>query len=305
MLVAWRISFFKQFLVCSILILFCKVVSAQDNPHKWSVKPYIGLQQSKFDWSIAGNAAGTSPNVLSELIWKNLKGPGFGLDIKYSITGRFSVKATNQYSSITKGEAEDTDYTDDNRQNAFYFDLLNANKGYLYDAGLQLSYQLLKFGDFNINPIAGLSYHQQKFHLLESANNPDSKGLNSTYEARYKGFDFGAELVLKMQKFSISAKVLGGFYTYSAKANWNLIPDFAKPVSFTHKANSFSLSGDINLAVPVSESLRVEVDYEINNINTYSGVDKAYFNSRATEETQFNGANFRKNAILLGLNFSF
>nr|WP_276902892.1 omptin family outer membrane protease [Pedobacter kyonggii] len=305
MLIALRISFAKPFLACSIFILFCKVASAQDSPHKWNIKPYVGLQQSKFDWSIAGNAAGTSPNILSELIWKNLKGPSFGLDIKYNITDRFSVKATNQYSNITKGEVEDTDYADDNRQSAFYFDLLNANEGHLYDANLQLSYQLLKFGNFNINPIVGLSYNQQKFHLLESANNPDSKDLNSTYVARYKGFDFGAEIVLKMQKFSIGATVLGGFYTYSAKANWNLIPDFAKPVSFTHKANSFLLSGDINLAVPLNKSLRVEVDYKINNINTYSGVDKAYFNNKPTEETQFNGASFRKNAVLLGLNFSF
>lgn len=305
MLIALRISFARQFLTCLTLLLFYKSVLAQNLPHKWEVKPYFGLQQSKFDWSIAGNAAGTSPNILSELIWENLKGPGFGLDIKYHITNRLSIKATNQYSSIAKGEAEDTDYADDNRQSAFYYDLLNANKGYLYNADLQLSYQLLKFGEFSINPIAGLSYDQQKFHLLESANNPDSKGLNSTYEARYKGFDFGAEFVLKMQKFSIGAAVLGGFYTYSAKANWNLIPDFAKPVSFTHKANSFALSGDINLAVPLNKSLQVELNYKINNINTYSGVDKAYFNSRATEETQFNGANFSKNAVLLGLNFSF
>ncbi|WP_230146636.1 hypothetical protein [Pedobacter sp. Bi126] len=305
MLIALRISFIKPFLACLTFLLICQTASAQKNPYKWEVKPYAGIQQSRFDWSIAGNAAGTSPNVLSELIWKNLKGPGFGLDIKYNITDQLSIKATNQYSSITKGDAEDTDYADDNRQSAFYFDLLNANKGYLYDADLQLIYQLFKFGDFNINPIVGLSYHQQKFHLLESATNPDSKGLNSTYVARYKGFDFGAELVLKMQKFSIGATVLGGFYTYSAKANWNLIPDFAKPVSFTHKANSFSLSGDINLAIPLNKSLRIEVDYKINNIKTYSGVDKAYFNSRPTEETQFNGASFRKNAVLLGLNFSF
>ena len=305
MLIALRISFVKPFLACLTFLLFCQTASAQDSLPKWEIKPYAGVQQSRFDWSIAGNAAGNSPNVLSELIWKNIKGPSFGLDIKYHITDRFSIKATNQYSSISKGEAEDTDYADDNRQSAFYFDLLNANKGYLYHADLQLSYQLLKFGQFNINPIAGLSYQQQKFYLLESANNPDSKGLNSTYGARYKGFDFGAELVLKMQKFSIGATVLGGFYTYSAKANWNLIPDFAKPISFTHKANSFSLSGDINLAVPLNKSLRIDVDYKINNINTYSGVDKAYFNSRSTEETQFNGANFRKNAVLLGLNISF
>lgn len=305
MLIALRISLMKQFLACSILMLFCKVASAQDLHQRWSLKPYIGFQQSKSDWSIAGNAAGTGPNILSELIWKNLKGPGFGLDVSYKITNRFSVKATNQYYSITKGEVEDTDYAEDNRQGAFYFDLLDANKGYLYDGSLQFSYQLVKFGEFNINPIVGLSYHQQKFHLLESANNPDSKGLNSIYGIRYKGFDLGAEFVHKTQKFSIGATVLGGFYTYSAKANWNLIPDFAKPVSFTHQANSFSLAGDIDLAVPLNKSLQVEVDYIINNINTYTGVDKAYYNTRPTEETQFNGANFRKNAVLLGINFSF
>lgn len=302
---ALRISFIEPFLACVILVLFYQTASAQYDPHKWEIKPYVGLQQSGFDWSIAGNAAGTDPNILSELVWKNLQGPGFGLDVSYKITDRFTIKAINQYGSITKGEVEDTDYADDNRQNAFYFDLLNANKGYLYNGSLQLGYQFVKFGGFSINPIVGLSYNQQKFHLLESAGNPDSKGLNSIYEARYKGFDFGAAFVLKMQKFSIGATVLSGFYQYSAEANWNLIPDFAKPVSFTHQANSFSLAGDINLAVPLNKSLRLEVDYRINNINTYTGVDKAYYNTRATEETQFNGANFRKNAVLLGLNFGF
>jgi outer membrane protease len=305
MLIALRISFIKQFLACLTLVLFYQTASAQDDSHKWEIKPYVGIQQSRFDWSIAGNTAGTSPNILSELIWKNLKGPSFGLDIKYNITEKLTIKASNQYSNITKGDAEDTDYADDNRQNAFYFDLLNANKGYLYNGDLQLSYQLLKFDQFNINPIIGVSYNQQKFYLLESASNPESKGLNSTYQARYKGFDFGSEFVFKTQSFSIGATVLAGFYTYSAKANWNLIPDFAKPVSFTHKANSFALGGDINLSIPLNKNLKAEIDYKINNIKTYSGVDKAYYNNRNTEETQFNGANFRKNAVLVGLNFSF
>jgi hypothetical protein len=305
MLIALRISFIKQFLTCLTLVIFYQTASAQDDPHKWDVKPYVGIQQSRFDWSIAGNTAGTSPNILSELIWKNLKGPSFGLDIKYNITDRLSVKTANQYSNIAKGDAEDTDYADDNRQGAFYFDLLNANKGYLYNSALQLSYQLLKFGQFNINPIICVSYNQQKFYLLESASNPDSYGLNSTYQARYKGFDFGSEFVFKTQRFSVGATVLAGFYTYASKANWNLIPDFAKPVSFTHKANSFALNGDINLSVPLNKSLRVEIDYKINNIKTYSGVDKAYFVNKQPEETQFNGANFRGNAVMLGLNFSF
>ncbi|QIL39940.1 outer membrane beta-barrel protein [Pedobacter sp. HDW13] len=295
----------NRLLACLTLLLFCKTALAQNTPNKWEIKPSIGIQQAKSDWSIAGNASGTSPNILSELVWKNLKGPNFGLDAKYHITNRLSIKTGSQYSNITKGEVEDTDYADDNRQNAFYFDLLDANKGYLFNTSLQLSYQLLNLDRFAINPIIGLSYNQQKFHLLESASNINSAGLNSTYQTRYKGFDFGLEGTFKAKSFRVTAGILGGFYTYSAKANWNLIPDFQKPVSFTHAANSFALNGNINLAVPLNKTLQIELDYKINNINTYSGVDRAYFNNKQAEETQFNGANFRANTIALGLNFSF
>ena len=295
----------NQLLACLTILFFCKAASAQNTKNKWEIKPSIGIQQAKSDWSIAGNASGTSPNILSELVWKNLKGPNFGLDIKYHITNRFSIKAGSQYSNITKGEAEDTDYADDNRQNAFYFDLLNANNGYLFNTSLQLSYQLFSFDQFAINPIIGLSYHEQKFHLLESASSINSTGLNSTYQTRYKGFDFGIEGVFKAKSFQVTAGILGGFYTYSAKANWNLIPDFQKPVSFTHAANSFALNGNVNLAIPLNKTLQLELDYKINNINTYSGIDRAYFNNKQAEETQFNGANFRANTIALGLNFSF
>ncbi|RQO64213.1 hypothetical protein DBR40_25860 [Pedobacter sp. KBW01] len=295
----------NRLLACLTLLLFCKTALAQNTPNKWEIKPSIGIQQAKSDWSIAGNASGTSPNILSELVWKNLKGPNFGFDVKYHITNRLSIKAGSQYSNIAKGEVEDTDYADDNRQNAFYFDLLDANKGYLFNTSLQLSYQLLNLDRFAINPIIGLSYNQQKFHLLESASNINSAGLNSTYQTRYKGFDFGLEGTFKAKSFRVTAGILGGFYTYSAKANWNLIPDFQKPVSFTHAANSFALNGNINLAVPLNKTLQIELDYKINNINTYSGVDRAYFNNKQAEETQFNGANFRANTIALGLNFSF
>lgn len=295
----------NRLLACLTLFFFYTAAFAQNTPTKWEIKPAIGIQQSKFDWSIAGNASGTNPNILSELIWKNLKGPAFGLDVKYHITDRLTVKTSNQYSNTTKGEAEDTDYADDNRQSAFYFDLLNADKGYLFNTNLQLSYQLLNSEQFAFSPVIGLSYNQQKFYLLESASNPNSAGLNSSYQSRYKGFDFGLEGTFKAKLFRISAGILGGFYKYSAKANWNLIPDFQKPVSFTHAANSFALSGNANLAIPLNKMLELELDYKINNINTYTGVDRAYYNNRKTEETQFNGANFRANTIALGLNFMF
>ncbi|MGM9477711.1 hypothetical protein ACS5PU_14860 [Pedobacter sp. GSP4] len=303
--IALRISFRKLFFVFFIASTLSHIASAQNTSPKWNIKPYVGYQLSKFDWSIAGNSSGTSPNVLSELIWDKLKGPAFGLDVKYNITERLHIKTLNQYGNISKGEAEDTDYADDNRQNAFYFDLLNADKGYLFNTDLQLSYTILKAEQFSLDPVIGLSYKGHKFYLLESANNPESAGLNSTYQTRYKGFNFGFEAAFKAKLFTVTAGILSGFYTYSAKANWNLIPSFVKPVSFTHDANSFALNGNVNLSIPLNKSLQLELDYKINHIKTYTGVDKAYFINKPTEETQFNGANFNQNTIALGVNFSF
>ncbi|MFW0716479.1 hypothetical protein [Pedobacter sp. N23S346] len=295
----------KRIFIVFLILLLCKISSAQDNHSKWKIKPSVGLNQAKFDWSIAGNSSGTNPNILSELIWQELKGPAFGLDIQYNITNRLRIKTINQYTSITKGAAEDTDYAEDNRQNAFYFDRFNAGKGYLFGTYLQLSYEALTIDLVSINPIIGFSYGQHQFHLLETGSNAMTTGLNSTYQTRYKGFDLGFESALELKAFNITAGILGGFYSYLAKANWNLIPDFAKPVSFTQKANAFALKGYANLSVPLNKSLELTLDYQINTINTHAGVDKAYFINQPVEETQFNGASFSGNTIALGINIIF
>ncbi|WP_421941366.1 hypothetical protein [Pedobacter sp.] len=278
---------------------------AQTDSLRWSIKPTVGFQKSNFDWSIAGNAAGTSPNILSELIWKDVKGMGYGLDVGYKIIQNLAVKSSSEYYSIHTGEATDTDYADDNRESAFYHDVLNAGKGHLFKTTLQLSYQAFKIEQFSINPIIGAAYRKQEFYLLESLSNPGTAGLKSTYQTTYTGIDLGGEFVFSTQSFAISAGLLAGFYKYSAKANWNLIPDFEKPVSFIHKANSFSIAGNLNLSVPLNKNLKLELDYKINRINTHSGVDRAFYINQPAVETLFNGATFNSNALLLGLTFSF
>ncbi|SES18056.1 hypothetical protein [Pedobacter rhizosphaerae] len=278
---------------------------AQTDSLKWSIKPTVGFQKSNFDWSIAGNAAGTSPNILSELIWKDVKGLGLGLDIGYKVIKNLTLKTSSEYYNISSGKATDTDYADDNRESAFYNDVLNAGKGHLFKTNLQLSYQALRMDQFSVNPTVGVAYRQQEFYLLESLSNANTAGLKSTYKTAYTGIDLGAEFRFNTKSFQISAEVLAGFYKYSAKANWNLIPDFEKPVSFTHKANSFSLAGNLNLSVPLNKNLSLELSYKINRIDTHSGVDRAFYVNQPPEETLFNGATFNTNALLLGLSFKF
>ncbi|WP_316769115.1 hypothetical protein [Pedobacter frigiditerrae] len=306
MLVFLRVPQLKPILLL-ITLMACSIMAlAQADPlKKWNIKPFVGLNKTNFDWSIAGNSAGKNPNILSELIWIDLKSTGFGIEVRYLLPKNLNLKASSEYYTITKGEATDTDYADDNRESVFYSDLLNADKGHLFNSSLQLSYQALTFGKLNISPIMGVAYNQQEFQLLESINNPSTAGLNSTYKVKYRGFDFGTTIGFKNRLFNLSIEVLGGFYKYGAEANWNLIPDFEKPVSFIHKANSFKLAGDLNLSVPINKQLKLELDYKIHQMKTNSGIDRAFYINETPKETLFNGATLNTNALCLGLSFSF
>lgn len=289
-----------KFILSGAFALFYQASVSQEINSNLNLKPYLGYHYSDFDWSIAGNSAGNSPNILSELIWTNLQGPSVGLDISYRISKRLSCIISSQYTTITKGRVEDSDYADDDRENVFYYDVFNADKGYLYDLSSEISYRLAEFRQLSLHPMLGISYKQQTFFLLEREINLESVGLNSNYKVKNVGINFGANIILTKRGFQLGLKILAGFYQYSAKANWNLIPEFAKPVSFVHDANSTSLSGDLNLSIPLNNRLWLEFDVKLKQTKTHSGNDTAYFINQSSERTKFNGANFMQHGASIG-----
>ncbi len=305
------LNFSKVIFSKFILLLVCLItlnipLQAQvENAKKWTIKPLLSLHQTNFDWSIAGNAAGTDPNILSELIWKDLKGPGLGLEVHYALPKKIHLKTTNEYYMITKGRVSDTDYADDNRESPFYSDLLNADEGHMLNLNLQLIYEAFTFGKVNINPTVGVAYSQHKFQLLESVNNPSTAGLNSSYKITQRGFDFGTAIGFKHTLFNLSATILGGFYKYGAKANWNLIPDFEKPLSFQHRANSFKITGKFNGSIPLNKQLKLELEYKVTKVDTHSGIDRAFYINELPKETLFNGSKLRTQALSLGISYNF
>ncbi|WP_443944747.1 hypothetical protein ACJVDH_17790 [Pedobacter sp. AW1-32] len=295
----------KNYFLILLLVFAAQLGFAQSPSGKWSIKPAVGFQTTNFDWSIAGDANGGNPNVLSEVIWQNLKGMQYGLDIQYKLSDKFGIKAVAQYGNFGKGSATDTDYADDNRQRPFYEDQLNSNKGNIFSTGLQINYRLWQYKNFSLTPLLGISYLHQRYYLLASESNPNSAGLNSTYTISNRGWDFGTEIGFREKHFALSATVIGGFYTYAATASWNLIPTFAQPISFTQDANSFRFETKFNLSVPITSDLSAELDYRINKLNTKTGVDRTFYTDAPGDETQFNGGTLRNNSLQVGLNFRF
>src|SRR5688572_11891066 len=90
---------------------------------------YGGFQSENFRWSIAGNIYGQNPDILSELVWKNVAGPVLGFLYDRKIKKRFFLQLGFSKSHTIKGQATDTDYAGDNRTSQSYQIMLSSNEG--------------------------------------------------------------------------------------------------------------------------------------------------------------------------------
>lgn len=262
---------------------------AQDSPKgNLYVQPYIAYSQTNLKWSIAGNKEGKNPNVLSELEWEQLKGPQFGLDLKYGITNRLVAKLDFSVMDITSGHVTDTDYTQDDRQGIFYQEFFNGNKGTDLSLTAAIGYTLCNTSSFSISPFLGYDFRKQNVFLLGQDGVVAQQSLKSSYQNHWQGVVLGTEVGLKIQRLNFNLNLSASLLDYTAKANWNLIEEFAKPVSFKHESNAFSLRGQLKVIYALNKKLGITLHFGSIYAKALTGTDEAYYISRPTVQTQLN-----------------
>ncbi|KQB98963.1 hypothetical protein [Pedobacter sp. Hv1] len=263
---------------------------AQDSPKgKFDVQPYVAYNQTNLKWSIAGNKEGKNPNVLSELEWEKLKGPQFGLNLKYGITNKLITKLDFAMMDITSGRVTDTDYSQDDRQGIFYQEFFKANKGTDLSLALAIGYTLYSTPGISISPFLGYDFRKQKVFLLGREGVAAEQLLKSSYQNNWQGIILGTDLNLQTQKLKYHISLSASLLDYNAKANWNLIEEFAKPVSFKHQANAFSLRGQLKVIYTLSQKFGLALHFGSIYAKAFKGTDEAYYVSRSAVQTQLNG----------------
>ena len=122
----WCQIFFNEKL---FIILLCnnKITNGQHNRFVFSTGATGHI--TDLTWSIAGNMQGQSPNILSELTFKNITGFGGYLDGVYTPTKYTELNAFYQLSGIVSGKGTDVDYQDDNRTHPTFNGTFSSNNG--------------------------------------------------------------------------------------------------------------------------------------------------------------------------------
>lgn len=290
------------------------------------------------DWSISGvgNPAGSEPNILSELEWRDLDIAQFKAELVGTNSTGVYFRGLASYGWVIDGENQDSDYAGDNRSLEFSRSLSDTNGSSVWDlsAGLGYTIYLGGSGDIRLIPIAGISYHQQRLRmrngnqiLWNSANaliyDPGIvgsaalgpfPGLNASYEANWSGPWLGIDMQMDLQNGStLFARVEGHQANYTAWANWNLRSDFAHPVSFEHEADGRGWVLELGWRNPPSRHYWVwGVTASLQSWTTDAGIDRTFFvdpappcNGNCYGESRLNEVNWVSRSINITLNKAF
>ena len=272
----------------SLLFLFgVHTCLAQNLPGKLQLSVTGGYQQEDLQWSIAGNANGQNPNILSELRWKNVGGPVTGIQLHYNFFTHWQLQGEYEHAFFSTGKVYDTDYGSNDRTNIVYAEQFNAGKGGADRWLAGLGYQLPVTDKFSITPSAGYGQFQQLLYVC--GNKATFSDLNSTYKTTWRGA-YGQVVCSTglTKKLWMNAGFRYSQVQYSASANWNLIREFSHPESFRHTANGYGINIHTSMLYQASGIHSIGIKGIYSRWQTGRGIDELYLATGRSEQTQLN-----------------
>ena len=283
------------------------------------IQLYAGLTYriDDLNWNIAGQADGTSPNILSELTWDNLNiyevNVGFSSFVKQSVY----LRGYMSYGSIVSGENQDSDYNADDRQDEFSRSNNSADDGNTIDVSLGAGLMLPIIKDvITIMPLVGLSYHGQNLTISDGYQTIPATGafpgLDSTYEAEWRGPWVGLEMQMDLEtgwRFMPRIVPFAGleyhWATFDAKADWNLREDFDHPLSFEQEAQGNGVLIMLGIGAFLSDNWSLEFGYTQQEWTAEDGTDRVFFSDGTFAETRLNEVSWTSQAMGLAICYQF
>jgi len=272
----------------SLFILFgVQLCMSQDFPAKLQVSVTSGYGLQDLRWSIAGNANGQNPNVLSELKWKGVAATITGMHLQYRIFRQWQLEGEYAHLFFLSGRVYDTDYGSNDRTNKVYDQRFNAGKGGADRWQAGLANRIPVTSNISITPSAGYGiFHQTLYIIGNSFSLPD---LNSTYKTKWTG-PYAQILcsVAPTKKLGMNAGLRYSQVQYRASANWNLIREFNHPESFRHTANGYGTHAQAAILYHASRMHSLGISGSYSCWQTGRGIDEQYLSTGASQQTQLN-----------------
>ncbi len=272
-------------------------------------------------WNIAGlSPSGNNVNVLSELSWKDLSivqaGVGGRLIVDDSRSPfSFYSRGALGLGKIYRGDNQDSDYDQKNRTAEFSRSNNSADDGDVLDVTFGMGPRFRKsLGRPGItmwlSPLVGYSYHEQNLVMTDGVQTvpllgPFS-GLNSTYDTEWRGPWVGLDVSLEMDAIhTVFGSIEYHWASYEGRANWNLRPEFAHPLSFLHEANGTGITASLGLEEHLIQDWTFIVKIDYLDWRTDAGIDYVFFSDGGIARTPLNEVRWESYALTFEFRHAF
>jgi Protochlamydia outer membrane protein len=279
---------FRLFGYAFAWMIFVQYCAAQDIEQKTQLSFSAGKQQQQnFNWSIAGNQNGESPNVLSELKWKDVSGTAYSASLQWNFWHRFAVMGSYNRVDVHSGSVNDMDYGADNRTQPVYTGNFSDNKGYTTSWLAGAGYVIFNNKLFSLIPYAGYSNSVQNLYIVDLSGQFPT--LNSSYFTSWKGPFVKVTSSIKIWRaLKFAGDITYIQANYNAHGDWNLIQEFQHPISYTHVADGYGLDANARLIYNITPHIAVYGSYGYYNWETGDGTDQLYLSTGEVDKTRLN-----------------
>jgi hypothetical protein len=130
--------------------------------------------------------------------------------------------------------------------------------------------------------------------------------LDSTYEAEWRGAWAGIDLHWHpLKRLTLSSRSEYHWAAYNADARWNLRPDLAQPVSFSHEADAKGMLFTLGLDFEMTAAWLAGFEARYQHWQTERGNDRLFFTNGSTATTRLNEVNWESAAWMIEVRHRF
>jgi hypothetical protein len=275
----------------------------------------------ELQWSIAGNSAGTNPDIRSELTWSNVHSHQIFMEGRALVNQKVYMRGAVDYGWIYSGHVRDSDYNSDDRNGEYSRSISHTGGDQIWDLSFGVGYPfLLAKHHMLVAPLLGYSYHVQNLRITNGEqiitwpSGPplgSLDGLDSTYRTRWMGPWLGCDLRYRFWKsevdlpMELSLSLEMHWAQYDAEANWNLRSAFDHPTSFEHEADGMGYSFTTEWLIELAMQWDVTLRFHYRHWQTDSGRDRIHYASGATGTQQLNEVEWGTRSYMLGVTYHF
>ena len=280
---------------------------------KWEYKLDLdyGIRSDQLSWNIAGNLAGTGPNVISELSWNNVGFHEARLGFRFIGDDTWYLKGYTSQAWGFTGTNQDSDYNGDNRSLEYSRSVADSNRSSAEDFSIAIGQQIRIDNRIGITPLVGFSSHRQKFTMTNgkqtvcnASGTPNScnnglgpiAGLNTTFSTHWRGPWLGVDLRMAAAKrWTTYAELEYHYSYYDAEANLK----HPKNQRQTARGEGTHIGLGMSYALSTPHSF-FNVGFKQIQYFTRAGVHNSFADGTVTSQ-RLNGVNWQSSTLTVGI----